>query len=163
RSTDAARSSSRLGFQAVIAVVCAGLIWGLYNIAFVMIFSFGPSMLVERGWSIPAAGSIISIVLWLSAVSVPLGGLLADRSGRHRCWDVRFGCRSPSALSLHPLDFSPPQRRMYGRAAAALIAGSASARVQGQLGKSSRKVVSWHLRYAEAVTMSVCGGTPELR
>ena len=40
-------------------------------------------MLVERGWSIPAAGSTISIVLWLSAVSVPLGGFLADRTGRH--------------------------------------------------------------------------------
>lgn len=47
-----------------------------------MIFSFGPSMLVERGWSISAAGSIISIVLWLAVVSVPAGGYLADRSGR---------------------------------------------------------------------------------
>jgi MFS family permease len=47
-----------------------------------MIFSFGPSMLVERGWSIAAAGSIISIVLWLAVISVPLGGFLADRTGR---------------------------------------------------------------------------------
>ncbi len=78
-----ARSSGRLGLHAVMAVVCAGLIWGLYNIGFVMIFSFGPSMLVERGWSITAAGSTISIVLWLSALSVPLGGFLADRTGRH--------------------------------------------------------------------------------
>jgi len=82
-STHAARSGERLGFRAAIAVVCAGSIWGLYNVGFVMIFAFGPSMLVERGWSIPAAGSTISIVLWLSAVSVPLGGFVADRSGRH--------------------------------------------------------------------------------
>src|SRR5947199_5456293 len=47
-----------------------------------MIFSFGPSMLVERGWSIAAAGSTISIVLWLAVVSVPVGGVLADRSKR---------------------------------------------------------------------------------
>ena len=46
------------------------------------IFSFGPSMLVERGWSITAAGSTISIVLWLAVISVPAGGFLADRSGR---------------------------------------------------------------------------------
>ena len=51
-TTGAARSSGRLGFLTAMAVVCAGLIWGLYNIGFLMIFSFGPSMLVERGWSI---------------------------------------------------------------------------------------------------------------
>jgi MFS family permease len=55
----------------------------LYNMGFAMIFSFGPSMLVERGWSITAAGSAISIVLWLSALSVPIGGFLADRTGHH--------------------------------------------------------------------------------
>ncbi len=81
-STGTAPSSGPLGFHTAVAVICAGLVWGLYNIGFVMIFSFGPSMLVERGWSIPAAASAISIVLWLSAVSVPLGGLLADRTGR---------------------------------------------------------------------------------
>lgn len=39
-------------------------------------------MLVEHGWSIAAAGSTISIVLWISAVTVPLGGFLADRFRR---------------------------------------------------------------------------------
>ena len=39
-------------------------------------------MLVERGWSIAAAGSTISIVLWLAVLSVPTGGLLADRIKR---------------------------------------------------------------------------------
>ena len=31
------------------------------------VFSFGPSMLVEHGWSVAAAGSTISIVLWVAA------------------------------------------------------------------------------------------------
>jgi MFS family permease len=75
-------TSARLDRNAAFAVIVAGLIWGLYNVGFAMIFSFGPTMLVERGWSISAAGSIISIVLWLAVVSVPLGGLLADRTGR---------------------------------------------------------------------------------
>jgi MFS family permease len=39
-------------------------------------------MLVEHGWSITAAGSAISIVLWLTVVSVASGGFLADRIGR---------------------------------------------------------------------------------
>jgi MFS family permease len=72
----------RLDRNATLAVIAAGLIWGLFNIGFAMIVSFGPSMLVEHGWSIAEAGSTISIVLWVSVVSVPLGGLLADRTGR---------------------------------------------------------------------------------
>jgi MFS family permease len=81
-SVATAASSARLDRSAVVAVVTAGLIWGLYNVGFAMIFSFGPSMLVERGWSIASAGSTISIVLWLAVLSVPLGGVFADRSGR---------------------------------------------------------------------------------
>jgi MFS family permease len=75
-------TSGRLDRRTASAVVTAGLIWGVFNIAFAMIFSFGPTMLVEHGWSMAAAGSIISVVLWLAAVSVPFGGFLADRSGR---------------------------------------------------------------------------------
>lgn len=66
----------------ICAVIAAGLIWCLYNIGFAMIFSFGPSMLVERGWSSAAAGSTISVVLWLAVLSVPFGGFLADRTKR---------------------------------------------------------------------------------
>jgi MFS family permease len=78
----AATVTARLDRNAVIAVIAAASIWSLYNIGFATIFSFGPSMLVERGWSITAAGSAISIVLWLTVFSVTSGGFLADRSGR---------------------------------------------------------------------------------
>jgi len=71
--------SARLDPLALLAVIVAGLIWGLYNVGFAMIFSFGPSLLAERGWSIAAAGSAISLVMWLSVISVPAGGYLADR------------------------------------------------------------------------------------
>jgi MFS family permease len=74
----------RLDRNAAIAVIAAGLIWGMFNVGFAMIVSFGPSMLVERGWSIAAAGSTISIVLWVSVGSVPSGGFLADRTKRPR-------------------------------------------------------------------------------
>ncbi|UPK32878.1 MFS transporter [Bradyrhizobium sp. 186] len=74
--------SARLDPLALLAVIVAGAIWGLYNVGFAMIFSFGPSLLAERGWSIAAAGSAISLVMWLSVVSVPAGGYLADRTKR---------------------------------------------------------------------------------
>jgi MFS family permease len=78
----ASTTRQRLDRNAIMAMIAAGLIWGLFNVGFATIFSFGPSMLVERGWSISAAGSTISIVLWLAVLSVPFGGFLADRTGR---------------------------------------------------------------------------------
>jgi MFS family permease len=77
-----AATSVRLDHSSSIAVIVAGLIWGFFNVGFAVIFTFGPSMLVERGWSISAAGSTTSIVLWLSVISVPFGGYLADRTKR---------------------------------------------------------------------------------
>ena len=79
-SATIAATSAQLDRNAAFAVIAAGLIWGLYNAGFATILSFGPSMLVERGWSMPAAGSTISILLWLSVLSVPAGGFLADRT-----------------------------------------------------------------------------------
>ena len=69
--------------SAIRAVVSAGCIWGLFNAAIGMVFGFGTTMLVERGWGLAAAGSATSLVLWLVSVSVPLGGVLADRTGKH--------------------------------------------------------------------------------
>ncbi|HEY2212101.1 MAG TPA: MFS transporter [Bradyrhizobium sp.] len=78
----AGASSARLSLNTAIALSVAGLIWGLFNAAFAIVFSFGPTMLVERGWTIAQAGSAISIVLWIAVFSVPLGGVLADRFKR---------------------------------------------------------------------------------
>src|SRR5882757_6220132 len=84
-------AATRLDVRALLAVAIAGMMWGLFNVGFNMIFSFGPSMLTEHGWSIAAAGSAISIVLWIAVVSVPLGGLVADRSNRPQAVLV-IGC-----------------------------------------------------------------------
>jgi MFS family permease len=73
--------------------------WGLYNVGFAVIFSFGPTMLVEHGWSIAAAGSTISIVLWLGVISVPSGGFLADRTQRPQSIVVA-GCIVFAALMV---------------------------------------------------------------
>lgn len=78
-----APTAQRLSGVRLVATITAGGIWGLYNGALAMVFGFGPAMLVERGWSLAAASSTTSVTLWLVAVSVPLGGYLADRLG-HR-------------------------------------------------------------------------------
>ncbi len=69
---------------ALQAVIAAGCIWGFYNAALAMIFGYGTALLTERGWTLTASGSATSLVLWLVAVSVPLGGIIADRTGRPR-------------------------------------------------------------------------------
>ena len=95
----AATSSVRFDFHAAMAVTVAGLIWGLFNVGFATIFSFGPTMLVERGWSIAPAGSVISIVLWVSLFSVPFGGFVADRMKRPQTVLV-VGCMIFAGLML---------------------------------------------------------------
>ena len=84
-------ATSRLDRNTLFAVIIAGLMWGVFNIGFTMVFSFGPTLLVERGWSITAAGSAISIVLWLAALSGIAGGLLADWTERPQAVLV-IGC-----------------------------------------------------------------------
>ncbi|MEZ5876691.1 MAG: MFS transporter [Tepidamorphaceae bacterium] len=81
QASAAAVPTANLRGVALTGVVLAGSIWGLYNTALGMIFGFGPAMLVERGWSPTEASSTTSVVLWLVALSVPLGGFLADRTG----------------------------------------------------------------------------------
>lgn len=75
-------AQSKLVGVSLAAVITAGLIWGLYNAALGMVFGFGPAMLAERGWSNSAASSVTGVALWLVAFSVPLGGVIADRTGR---------------------------------------------------------------------------------
>jgi MFS family permease len=92
----------RLDRNTTLAVIAAGLIWGLFNVGFAVIISFGPAMLVEHGWSIAEAGSTISIVLWVSVISVPLGGLLADRTGRPATIVVASALLTASLMVLLP-------------------------------------------------------------
>jgi predicted MFS family arabinose efflux permease len=71
--------SSRMEKPTIMLVTLAGLIWGFFNAAIAMIFSFGMSVLIEQGWAITSSGSAVSLVLWLTIFTVPLGGFTADR------------------------------------------------------------------------------------
>ena len=77
----AARGQRPTG-AALGAVLAAGAIWGLFNLAFGMIFAFGPKLLIERGWSLVGSGQTAGIIMMLAVVSVVAGGVLADRTGR---------------------------------------------------------------------------------
>ena len=88
----AAAKAERLDRRAVLSLIVAGLIWGLYSLGPATIFSFGPTLLVERGWSVATAASTISIVLWISIPFVPLAGYLADRLRHPEAVFIAGGC-----------------------------------------------------------------------
>jgi MFS family permease len=64
--------------------VTAGVGWALLNASIIVVASFAPSFLMARGLSVSEAGLTTGIALWISIVSVPLGGLVADRVNRPR-------------------------------------------------------------------------------
>jgi MFS family permease len=74
--------SLRIAQLPVYALVLASTIWALYNAALAMVFSFGPALLKDQGWTLAAAGSVISAFMVVFSVAVPLGGILADKTGR---------------------------------------------------------------------------------
>lgn len=64
-----------------VALTLAGLVWALYNTALAMVFSFGPALLVQQGWSLTQAGSVTSLFMVLFSIALPIGGIVADRTG----------------------------------------------------------------------------------
>ena len=75
-------SSAKVQGALFWVVLTAGAIWGIYNAALAIVFSFGPQLFVSRGMGLAEAGSVTSLVLWCLAIMGPIGGYLADRSGR---------------------------------------------------------------------------------
>jgi len=71
--------------------VSAGIGWALLNASVIVVASFAPSFLMSRGASVVEAGGITGLALWISIISVPLGGLVADRLKKPRLLIVA-GC-----------------------------------------------------------------------
>jgi MFS family permease len=66
----------------IALAMSGGFAWGCFNASLVAVIAFGPGLLVARGTPLGDAGFIVSLAIWLTMVSVPLGGLLSDRLGR---------------------------------------------------------------------------------
>src|SRR5213080_2696278 len=71
-----------LAAREVGLAVSAGLAWGCFNASLVAVVAFGPAMLTARGLSLGDAGFVVSLAIWVTILSVPLGGLLTDRLRR---------------------------------------------------------------------------------
>ena len=78
----AAERRVRLSAREIGLATSGGFAWGCFNASLVAIIAFGPGLLIAHGMSLPDAGFVVSLAIWLTIVSVPIGGLVTDRLGR---------------------------------------------------------------------------------
>ena len=95
-------TSFRVPMREFLPVSMAGLAWGTFNVGLVLFFSFTPDLLTTRGLSTADASSVVSVGLWVSILSVPLGGYLTERVGFTNGMIVIFSIATAGALFLIP-------------------------------------------------------------
>jgi MFS family permease len=83
--------------------VSAGFAWGCFNGSLVAAIAFGPGLLLARGAALGDAGGVVSLAIWLTMLSVPLGGFLTDRLGRPTLLVVAGSLVAAGAMLLIPV------------------------------------------------------------
>ncbi|MFT7674770.1 MAG: MFS family permease, partial [Gammaproteobacteria bacterium] len=74
-------SKSKLTGYEFSGVVMCGLVWSLYNVALILLLSFGPEFLIAQGVTPITSGAIVSLTSWLIIPALPLGAWIAERTG----------------------------------------------------------------------------------
>ena len=75
-------AAAPMGRRELSLACVAGVIWAFYNVGYIIVVSFVPVLLAARGLTAANAAVIASFASWPLMLSVPLGGYLADRTGR---------------------------------------------------------------------------------
>jgi predicted MFS family arabinose efflux permease len=63
-------------------VVIAGAMWGVFNVAYIVLVSFLPELFAARGFSLSEASWIVSLLGWSLIVSIPVAGVIVEKIGR---------------------------------------------------------------------------------
>ncbi len=74
----------------------------MFNVGFVMYISFAPDFLTAKGISTAEATAMVSIGIWITMLSVPLGGYLTEYFGRPRTSIVMFSLLLAITLGVFP-------------------------------------------------------------
>ena len=85
----------------------AGAAWMLFNVGFIVMVGFGPGLLQTRGATLGQAGFLVSLAIWISTISVPLGGAVVDRTRRPNLAIVLSCLLTAGAFVLIPLTGPP--------------------------------------------------------
>ena len=106
-STAPAARAKRLTRREMSLAAAAGLAWGFFNACPAVLAAFGQELLMSRGVGIGEAGAVVSLAIWISMVSVPLGGVLADRLQRPNTIIVAGTVAAAIATAALPVIGSP--------------------------------------------------------
>jgi MFS family permease len=119
--------TSRLTRPELALASLAGGVWTLYNVSFIIVVSFAPLLLASRG--LPAAGAalVASAATWPLIASIPLGGVLADKTGRGElimllCFIAMAACIPLSLVAPSPLVMLAITGLVMGPAAGIIMA-----------------------------------------
>ena len=83
-------SAVSIARQEIRLSVVGGIAWGTVNASLLVFLGFAPGLLLAEGASVAEAGAIVSVALWLTLITIPLGGQLVDRLG-HADYAIVFG------------------------------------------------------------------------
>jgi predicted MFS family arabinose efflux permease len=85
-------------------VSIAGAIWALFNVAYIVLVSFGPELFTRRGLSLTQASFIVSLIGWTLIPAIPLASFVAERFGRPRLFI--FGAFAVMTVAMAILPFA---------------------------------------------------------
>jgi predicted MFS family arabinose efflux permease len=64
-----------------LLVLIAGVLWGIFNVAYIVLVSFTPELFTARGYSLPEASLIVSVLGWSLIAFIPFSGFVVERLG----------------------------------------------------------------------------------
>jgi MFS family permease len=114
----------RMPGRAWTNAVVAGVAWMLFNVGFIVLVGFTPSFLVAEGRSVAMAGMMVSVAVWVSVLSVPLGGIVADRTRRGDLAIAAGAGLTALAIAAVPLTTVPLTALMLGGIVVGLAPGA---------------------------------------
>ncbi len=97
--------TARLSSREVRLMCLAGACWACVNGTYMVLVTFAPPLLVERGLGVAEAGFATSLMSWVNILAVPAGAMLARRAAAVR--PMVLGCISAAALLAAALPFAP--------------------------------------------------------
>lgn len=65
-----------------LLISLAGFIWGVFNAGYIILISFLPELFVLRGYALPEASRVVSVLAWVIIFTVPLAGYAAEQIKR---------------------------------------------------------------------------------
>jgi MFS family permease len=87
--------------------ILSGTVWGLFNVGFIIVLVFGPSLLTARGVPLVEAGATVSIVTWSFLILMPFAGFLAQLVGSRDVVMMVAMLAMALTACLLPLGLSP--------------------------------------------------------